>query len=107
MPKQLFEGSDLNSEPGESFWDGVGTPTAIKEFRLLNCHSCHQSLRVPTAYAGTVSCPKCLVKLSTENTEPKEKRKTGFFAGIIGFILIDVFAFLFILPIAILLSVLN
>ena len=101
---EQVEGAESSPDGAEFFWDRIDINVPPKEFRLINCQSCSQSLRVPTTYDGSISCPKCLVKFSTENAVPKEKKKTGLFVGAIEFLMFEVLTWLLVLPIVIVLS---
>ena len=104
---EQVEGAESSPDGAEFFWDRIDINVPPKEFRLINCQSCSQSLRVPTMYEGSISCPKCLVKFSTENAVPKRKKKTGFFEGAIGFLMLEALLWLFVLPLGIVLSLVN
>ena len=107
MPWEQIEEDNSGPDGAEFSWQSIDADVPAKEFRLIDCQSCSQSLRVPTTYAGAVSCPKCLVKFSTENTLPKKKKKTGLFVGVIEYLMIEALVCLLVLPFVIVLSLGN
>ena len=104
MKWEQVEGAESSPDGAEFFWDRIDINVPPKEFRLIKCQSCSQSLRVPTTYAGSISCPKCLVKFSTEIAVPKKKKKTGLFVGVIEYLMLEALFWILVLPFAIVLS---
>jgi len=107
VPWEQIEQEDSGPDGVEFSWESSDTDVPAKEFRLIDCQSCSQSLRVPTTHAGAVSCPKCLVKFSTENTVPKNKKKTGLFAVVIEYLMLEAFICILVLPFVFVLSLAN
>ncbi|MGY8701785.1 MAG: hypothetical protein ACKVHH_03645 [Candidatus Poseidoniales archaeon] len=44
------------------------TASASDEKREISCTSCHQGLKVPSSYSGTVSCPSCKHQFKVEGS---------------------------------------
>ena len=84
MPWEQIEEDNSGPDGVEFSWESIDTKVLVKEHRLIDCQSCSQSLRVPTTYDGSISCPKCLVKFSTKDTESTEKSGWGFFQFILA-----------------------
>jgi len=79
MPWGQIEGEDSGPDGVEFSWESIDAGVPVKEFRLIDCQSCSQSLRVPTTYDGSISCPKCLVKFSAKDGEANDMRGWKFF----------------------------
>ena len=79
MPWEQIGDAGPSPDGAEFFWDSIDTKVPVKEYRLIDCRTCSQSLRVPTTYDGSISCPKCLGKFSKKDTESTEKSGWGFF----------------------------
>ena len=79
MPWEQIGNTDPSPDGTEFSWQSIDTDVPAKEFRLIDCQSCSQRLRVPTTYDGSISCPKCLGKFSKKDTESTEKSGWGFF----------------------------
>ena len=107
MPWEQIGDADPSPDGVEFSWESIDTDVPAKKFRLIDCQSCSQSLRVPTTYDGSISCPKCLVKFSTENAEPIDKKKTGLFVGVIQYLMLEALVFLLVVPFFIVLSLAN
>ena len=79
MPWEQVGGADSSPDGAEFFWDSIDPKVPVKEYRLIDCRTCSQRLRVPSTYDGSISCPKCQVKFSTKDTESTEKSGWRFF----------------------------
>ena len=79
MPWEQIGDTDPSPDGAEFSWESIDADVPVKEFRLIDCQSCSQSLRVPTTHDGPISCPKCLVKFSIKETKSTEKNGWGFF----------------------------
>ena len=83
MPWEQIGNTNPSPDGAEFSWQSIDTKAPVKEYRLIDCRTCSQSLRVPTTHDGPISCPKCLVKFSTKDTESTEKSGWGAFQFIL------------------------